>query len=343
MRSIKTLVAGATLAGMTAIASLTPTESSAETTLRFASFEPPVAFLTKNVFTPWAERVSADSNGTINVKMFSGGTLGRSPAQQLKLVEDGVADIAWIIPGYTPGRFQEGTVSELPFLVQSSEAGSNAMWELYDAGLLQGDYQKFKMIGIFTSYPNFVASTKPVVEPADMEGLNFRAPGPTLLSALESLGSVPVGGITGPTIAESMNRGLIDGTLSQWGAISTFRIGEVASHYLEVPLGATAMLVVMNKDKYDSLPEEAKAAIDAHSGAVFSDIFGKAFDGHVASAGEKEMARDDITVVTADGDLLGKWRDAVSLSTQDWIAANDNGQAIYDAFKTGLGEYPDAF
>lgn len=337
MKNFKSLITG------TLLAALVSTASFAETTLRFASFEPPVAFLTKNVFTPWAERVSAASNGTIDVKMFPGGTLGRSPAQQLKLVEDGVADIAWIIPGYTPGRFQEGTVSELPFLVQSSEAGSNAMWKLYEDGLLQGDYQKFKMIGIFTSYPNFIVATEPVVEPDDMEGLNFRAPGPTLLSALESLGSVPVGGITGPTIAESMSRGLIDGTLSQWGAVSTFRIGEVADHYLQVPLGSTAMLVVMNKDKYDSLPEEARAAIDAHSGAGFSDLFGKAFDSNVAEAGEKEMARDGITVIAADAELMDKWRGAVGSATEDWIADNENGQAIYDAFKAALNQYPNAF
>ena len=337
MRCLKHLITGTTLAGLTATASL------ADTTLRFTSFEPPVAFLTKNVFTPWAKRVSEASNGTLNVKMFSGGTLGRSPAQQLQLVEDGVADIGFVIPGYTPGRFQEGTIGEFPFLVQSSEAGSNAMWQLYKAGLLQGDYQKFKMIAITTTYPNFIVSTKPVVKPADMQGLNFRAPGPTLLSALESLGSVPVGGITGPTIAESMSRGLIDGTGSEWGAVTTFRIGEVAEHYLQVPLGATALIVVMNPDKYNSLSDEAKAVIDANSGAVFTDMWGKAFDQNVADAGEKELQRADITFNVAEGALLDEGRTAVSSATADWIAGNENGQAIFDAFKAALGGYPGAF
>lgn len=337
MHIFRNLIAGAALTG------LSTTAAFAETTLRFASFEPPVAFLTKHVFTPWAEQVSAASAGTVKVKMFPGGTLGRSPAQQLKLVEDGVADIGWIIPGYTPGRFDEGTVGELPFLVQSAEAGSNAMWKLYEDGLLQGDYEKFKMIGIFTSSPNFIVSTKPVVNASDMSGLNFRAPGPTLLSALEALGSVPVGGITAPTIAESMSRGLIDGTLSQWGAVKTFRIDEVAEHYLEAPLGATAMLVVMNKEKYDSLPDEAKAAIDAHSGGDFSDLFGKAFDGNVAASAEVVQARDGITVNKAKGEMLDEWREAVSVATEEWIAETENGQAIYDAFKAALAEYPGAY
>ncbi|GIR82316.1 MAG: hypothetical protein CM15mP84_00640 [Cellvibrionales bacterium] len=34
-----------------------------------------------------------------------GGSLGKSPAKQFELVKSGVLDIAWILPGYTPGQF----------------------------------------------------------------------------------------------------------------------------------------------------------------------------------------------------------------------------------------------
>ena len=152
-----------------------------------------------------------------------------------------------------------------------------------------------------------------------------------------------MGGITGPTIAESMSRGLIDGTLSQWGAVRTFRIEEVAEHYLQVPLGATALIVVMNLDKYNSLPEEAKAAIDANSGAGFTDMWGKAFDQNVAEAGEIVLQREGITLNVAEGEQLDAWRAAVSSATDDWIAANENGQAIFEAFKAALDTYPGAF
>ena len=74
----------------------------AQEQLRFASFEPPVAFVTSQVMAPWAEEVSAASNGTLDIQMFAGGTLGRDPSTQFSLVENGVADIAFIVPGYTP-------------------------------------------------------------------------------------------------------------------------------------------------------------------------------------------------------------------------------------------------
>ncbi|MFN3524713.1 MAG: TRAP transporter substrate-binding protein [Paracoccus sp. (in: a-proteobacteria)] len=312
----------------------------AQETLRFASFEPQQALITAQILTPWAAEVSAASNGTLNVQMFPGGTLGRDPAQQLQLVEDGVVDIAWIIPGYMPGRFQQGTVTELPFLVTDSAAGSYATWQMVEQGLFTGDYEKFKMIGVTVSPTNFVAATQEIVEPSDMAGINFRAPGPTLLAAIEALGAVPVGGITGPGAAEAMSRGLIAGTSSQWGAIETFRIDEVATHYNTIPMGATPMLVVMNLARYEALPDEARAAIDALSGAVFSERFGKTFDDANAVTRARIEGEGKARILDPDDELQARWQDAMSVATQQWIAQNEGGQAIYDAFSAALQDHP---
>lgn len=325
---------GVALAAALAVA-LCAVPAQAET-LRLSSFEPPIAHVTAKILTPWAKEVSDASNGELTIQIFAGGTLGRNPAQQIKLVEDGVADIAWVIPGYVPGRFQEGTVAELPFLVPNSTVGSAAMWEMYEKGLFKGDYDKFKMIGVLVSYPNFITSTKPVREPSDMEGQKFRAPGPTMLSAIDALGAVPVGGITGPTAAESLSRGLIDGTFTQWGAMETFRMGEVVKYCNIVPLGGTPMLVVMNKQKYEALSDTAKAAIDRFSGAAFSERFGKSFDQNVKEAREKIVSAYHPDVIEPDPALTAEWKAAVEIATTDWIANNPDGQAIYDAFAKAL-------
>ncbi|MEO3385328.1 TRAP transporter substrate-binding protein [Mesorhizobium sp. CAU 1741] len=325
------------LLGAAALLGITAFPATAET-LRFSSFEPPVAHVTKEILTPWAEDVSAASNGELTIQMFPGGSLGRNPAQQLQMVEDGVADIAWVIPGYSPGRFQESTVAELPFLIPSSTVGSPAMWKMYEDGHFKGDFNKLKMLGIFVSYPNSIASTAPVEAPEDMKGMNVRAPGPTMLSAVEALGAVPVGGITGPTVAESISRGLIGATFTQWGAIETFRMGDVISHFNTAPLGATPMLVVMNRAKYDSLSDEAKAAIDKFSGAAFSERFGKSFDDNIAEARDELLAQGNITVSEPDEAQTQAWRDAVAIATEQWIEQNENGQAIYDAFTTAIEE-----
>jgi TRAP-type C4-dicarboxylate transport system substrate-binding protein len=331
MSLLKALLPAAALFGVLAAPAVAET-------LRFSSFEPPMAHVTKEILTPWAQDVSAASNGELTIQVFPGGSLGRNPAQQLQLVEDGVADIAWVIPGYSPGRFQESEVAELPFLIPSSTIGSSAMWKMYELGHFKGDFNKLKMLGIFVSYPNSIASNKPVVEPEDVKGLNFRAPGPVMLSAVEALGAVPVGGITGPTVAESISRGLIDGTFTQWGAMETFRMGDVISHFNTAPLGATPMLVVMNKARYDGLSDTAKAAIEKFSGAAFSERFGKSFDANIAKARGELLAKGTITVVEPDEAQAARWRAAVAIATEQWTGKTPDGQAIYDAFVGAIAE-----
>jgi TRAP-type C4-dicarboxylate transport system substrate-binding protein len=320
-------------AGCSVLLSLTAVHAE---TLRFSSFEPPTAMVTSKILTPWAKDVSEASGGELDIQMFPGGTLGRNPAQQLDLVDHGVVDIAWVIPGYTPGRFQQGTVGELPFLVKSSAAGSAAMWKMYEQGLFKGDYDKFKMLCICISSTNFIAATKPVRVPKDMNGLKMRAPGPTMLSAIGTLGAVPVGGITAPSLAEALSRDLIQGTLLQWGVVETFRLGEVVPFYNTVPLGATPMLVVMNKAKYDGLSDKAKAAIDKFSGAAFSERFGKIFDEDISAARKRIAETYKPEIMDPDEAQLAEWRDAVNVASTEWISKNTDGQQIYDSFSAAL-------
>lgn len=320
-------------AGCAAILTLAPAQAE---TLRFSSFEPPNAFITAEVLTPWAKDVSEASGGEVTIQMFPGGTMGRDPAQQIQMVEQGVADIAWVIPGYTPGRFAEGTVGELPFLVRSSRAGSAAMWKMYEEGLFKGDYDKFKMLCICSSPANFIGATRPVREPGDMKGLKMRAPGPTMLSAISALGAVPVGGITAPALAESLSRDLIQGTFLQWGVVESFRLGEVLPFYNEVPLGATPMLVIMNKQKYESLPPQAKAAIDQFAGEAFSERFGTSFDAYMTEARARIAAKNKPEIFTPDEAQAAVWQQTVEIATTDWLARTPDGQKIYDAFTAAL-------
>lgn len=316
--------------------------ATAAETLRLSSFEPPAAYITSKIITPWAEDVTAASNGELKIEVFAGGTLGRSPAQQLKLVEDGVADIAWVIPGYTPGRFDAGTVGELPFMVQDATSGSKAMWSMYEQGLFTGDYEKFKLLCVCVSSPAFIGATKEVRVPEDVKGLKMRAPGPTQLAVLNALGAVPVGGITAPTAAESISRGLIGGTLLEFSASETFSMDEVLTHYNTVKLGATPMLILMNKARYDGLSDAAKAAIDQYAGASFSQRFGSMFDEYVAAARERIVAEYQPAIIDPDEALSEEWKQAVAPATAEWIGSHENGQEIYDAFAKALKENSDS-
>ena len=88
----------------------------AEVTLKLAHFLPPVAPAHAKLLKPWAEQVEAASDGRINIRIYPSMQLGGSPPQLFDQVRDGVADIAWTLPGYTPGRFPKLETFELPFV-----------------------------------------------------------------------------------------------------------------------------------------------------------------------------------------------------------------------------------
>ena len=309
-------------------------QAQSPTTLRFSSFEPPQAFITKEILTPWAKKVSAESKGTLKIEMYPGGALGRSPAGQLKLVLDGVADIAWIVPGYTPGRFDASTVAALPFIVPSAYAGSLASWRMFARGDFKGGgFAQVKPLMIGTSHPLSVTTTYPATTLADLKGHNFRSAGPISLNVVKALGGVPIGGITGPTLAESLSRGVIQGTLSDWNALQTFRVLDVAKHHIVLPLGANSLMVVMNKAKYESLPKAAKEAIDKNSGEAFSKLFGSKFDANSNAVFEKAKKDKSRVIVYPDAAEKQKWEAAVKPVIDAWVKSTPDGARILEDFR----------
>jgi TRAP-type C4-dicarboxylate transport system substrate-binding protein len=181
-------------------------------TLRIASFMPPAGFLNTAIVMPFLDRVVADSKGTLEIKWFPGGTLGRAPAEQLKLVQDGAADVAIVIPSYTPGAFESYDVTQLPGVAANTRSASVGAWRAFDAGLLPVP-EKVKVLGIVTTASNVLHSKKPTPTIAALAGQKVRAAGALQMSALEKLGGTAVGNIRGPEIAEALSRNLLDGVL----------------------------------------------------------------------------------------------------------------------------------
>ncbi len=254
----------ATMAAATAM--LTASAVADPINLKFASFVPERSITMADIMVPFIEDVNADSEGTLQIDFFPGGILGRSPAQQLKLVQDGVADIAFIIPTYTAGRFPDNDIFELPLLIDTVEEGSFAAWRMFEGGHLRG-YDGIKVLGLFAGVNSLHASF-PIDDLTALQGQKIRGSGYLQTQMIERLGGVPVGGVA-TEITENLDRGIIDATLLDWNSVSIYRIPEVAEHHVDAPLGAAVVLVAMNQRAYDDLPDAAKAAIDKHAGEAF--------------------------------------------------------------------------
>ncbi len=313
--------------------------ATAQEKLQFTTSVPAQAFIYADILAVWAERVMEDSNGSLDIQLFPAGTLGRDPATHLDMVRDGIADIAYFVPGYTPGAMGEATVIELPGVLPSALVGSLAATKMVEDGLWTGQgMDKVKILGMFSTAPTILTTVEPVETLDDVQGMKLRGAGPILLSSIEAIGATPVGGITSPQIAESISRGLLDGSVNEWVALTIFGVAETAKNHLDVNLGASPIMVAINQAKYDSLPEEARAAIDKHSGPAFAELWGTEFDARIEAFRGKAMEDESRTFTTLSDEQKALWDERLQTVIDSWIESTPDGQALYDAYTAAVEE-----
>jgi TRAP-type C4-dicarboxylate transport system substrate-binding protein len=162
------------------------------TKLKFAVFTPDKEQTFVTVMKPFADAVNKEAAGAVDIELFPNGALGRAPPQQAQMVLDGVADIAWVIASYTPGRFQENEVFELPGLFRDLKEATTVMTRLVQSGRIKG-YEDFFVIGAFGTAPYSLHARTPINSIADIKGKKIRSSGAIEGETLKAFGAVPIG------------------------------------------------------------------------------------------------------------------------------------------------------
>jgi TRAP-type C4-dicarboxylate transport system substrate-binding protein len=72
-----------------------------------------------------------------------------------------------------------------------------------------------------------------------------------------------------PEVYENMEKGVIDGLTAPWDFVSALKFDEVTQSHLDNIAICGTMWFAMNQNKFDSLPDDVKAAIDELSGMPF--------------------------------------------------------------------------
>ncbi len=305
-----------------------------EKTLKLAFFAPPQDPTFKDVIKPWADAVNAE--GVIKIDTFPSGALGRNPRLQLKMVLDGVADMAWHVPAYTPGRFPDNAVMELPNIIRDVKESSIAFRRLHDRGLLRG-YDKYYVPLLATTHPYFINTVKPVKKIADLKGLKLRAGGPVASASMKALGAVPVG-MPIPAVAENISKGVLDGSAAEWNVMYAFRIVEVAKNHYMARLGTVPLVVLFNRDVYDGLSAKARASVDKHSGLTLSKKFGEVHFNIQGDRLKRTQAKSDHNFVFPDAAAQKEWTSRLEGVTADWLKKDAKNPKLLAALKEELAK-----
>jgi TRAP-type C4-dicarboxylate transport system substrate-binding protein len=265
------------------------------------------------------EEVSGATDGALTVRGYHGGELGAGPAEQYIRVVQGVADLAWGLPGYTSSQFPRTMIAELPDALPDGMAGYEALWNAYE-GHLAGEFPGTKPVALWTSEPNiFIMRDREIRSPADLQGLKLRVAGAASADVLEALGATPVQ-MPINQVYNALQTGLIDGLITGGSTLSDFKLDEVANSYtIGAPLGRLTFYAVMNQGVYDGLSNEAKAAVDAVAGLPLSRSAEEAWNGTADTAIQAAREAGDNTIIDLTDEEIAAFAEVIAPVTDAYV------------------------
>jgi TRAP-type C4-dicarboxylate transport system substrate-binding protein len=320
----KRLTTGAALMAMALASSVTA--QAQEVTLKVHHMWPTVAMGHQRLVVPWCDTIAKESNNRMRCQILPAMTGGGTPAQLVDRVKDGVDDVVLTLPGYTPGRFPIMEAFELPFMTNTAEVASAAAWD-YMVKYGAKEFTGSKVLATWVHDEGFVStSNKSIKTMDDFRGLKIRAASRQSTKLLAKLGATPVG-MPIPPVADAMTKGTIDGFLTAWEIIPSFKLHEVSKFHTEIEASRPSMftagfVMAMNQAKYDSLPADLKSIIDKHSGAAMSRTIGRYWDESTA-VGRKAAQDRGNTFNKISAAETDRWIQVSAPLYDEWVAEMD--------------------
>ncbi len=299
-------------------------------TLKLNSPAPPMSYVNREVLTPWAEAVTADSDGTLKIQTFFGGTLG-SFANTYDRVVDEVVDVGFILTAFAAGKFRRQEVAALPFESETAILASNALWKLYEKRVTAVEFDAVRPLGLWT-FPNAaIHSREPFKTLDDFRGKKMIASNAIAAKIVSALGATPIS-LRPDEAYTAIQRGTVDGVVMPFTGMETFKVHEVTRHHLDVALGSDPAVLIINRKRYDALPAKAKAAIDKHSDAGLSQRFGQKT--HDQWQKSRNLVRERVGTLTPDQEA--EWKKRLAPIAAEWAQTTPDGAKVLDAFRAEI-------
>lgn len=334
-----------TLMGAAITVCMTTATLAQEVTLRMHSFLPSQAVLPSEIMKPFADRVTAASDGRIAFQQFDSMSLGGRPTDLMDQARDGIADIVLTLPGYTPGRYPRTEVFELPFMMSDPVATSKAFNQMVAEDFQNNEYADYKILTAWVHGPGMIHTIDPVTSLEDMTGKTLRGPTRIINDLLSELGAEPIG-MPVPAVPEALSKGVINGTALPWEVTKTLRLTELVENHTEFTgpqaLYTATFVLAMNKASYDALPDDLKAIIDAESGEMMAGKSAQSLIEFDGPAREIAIGAGN-NIIQLDAQEVERWQAAAQPVVDRWVAKMNekgiDGQALIDRAKALIADH----
>jgi TRAP-type C4-dicarboxylate transport system substrate-binding protein len=322
MRTRRTILRQLSTLSIAALLGATAGQAGAQSpsvTLRYSNWLPAHHPLLTKVIDPWIGEVSKVTEGRVKIETLP--KVAGSVPTQFDVVRDGLADIAFVIHGYTPGRFRAHELFELPFLGDDASALGVAAWRVHTKHLAKlNEHEGTVPLAVFTQGPGALFSTPgPLKTVADLKGLKIRVGSPSQIPMMNAIAAVPVQRPVSQ-LYEVMSTGVVDGALLSREAVKNFNLGRAIKHGLTVPGGFSnlGMSLIVGERGWKKVSAADREAIMKISGEALSRRMGDQFE-VMDKAGLDDVRANGGTVSAADGKFVADLKAAFKIADDAWI------------------------
>ena len=276
--------------------------------LTYSNFFPP-AHIQSKLAEAWCQEVNKRTDGRVQIDYFAGGTLTKAQ-QNYDGVVNGLSDIGFSVLAYTRGRFPVMAAVDLPLGYKSGKVATQVINAVYQK-FMPKELQDTQVMYLHAHGPGLVnTKDKPVRKLEDMKGLKFRAHG-TSAEVVQALGGTPVPKPM-PETYEMLQKGVVDGAMYPMESDKGWKLGEVTK-YCTLDFGAaytTGFYVVMNKDKWNSLPPDIQKII-MQINEEWAPKHGQAWDDS-DEEGKQFFLGKGGQLIHLDDEEMARWKKAVA-------------------------------
>jgi len=319
--------------------SILATPANAQIKLSYANFPPAPTFPCVQM-ERWKTEVEKRTAGKVKVDTYPGSTL-LNPKNMFDGVIAGTADIGNFATSYQPGAFPVTESVDLPVAWPNATVSSLVLYELIEK-YKPKEFEKVKVLTMFTCPPANIMAMKPVRNLADLKGYELRASG-TGAKILELLGAAPVA-MPQSDVPEALQKGVIKGNVSSMEVLKDFNYAEYCRFVTRnVNLFVVSFAVVMNQAKWNALPDDVKKVFNelGREQAIWT---GQYVDNHVkASLTWSKDKYKDIQMLDISKEELSKWYTLLKPMTdkylKDYEAKGLPTKAILDDVMLLKGKY----
>ncbi len=286
-------------------------------TLKFAHWLPAKHPVHPLGFVPWAESITKASGGTIKFDFYPAQQLGKAK-DHYDMARDGIADVIWTNPGYSPGRFPVAAAGEQPFLFTNAVSGSRAWDEWYRRNNTK-EMKDVKYCFAHLHDPGAIHTKEKITHPDQIKGKKVRPGNATMARFAKLLGGASVQ-VSAPEARDALSKGTADLITFPWNSLRLFGINKVTTHHLDMPLYVVNFVVTLNKAKYEGMTTSQKKVIDDHCNSDWAEKVATGWAGWEAKGRIETLADKTQTVHKPTQAEVQAWRKAAAPLYDEWVS-----------------------